>query len=74
MFLVGVLTAHMQSVRREQRETSIGVPGTSDEANGMPDWEGPKDAVSPHEIRSCAPAEGPAGSTRDIPAAGGVER
>jgi hypothetical protein len=25
MFLVGVLTAHMQSVPRDQRETSIGV-------------------------------------------------
>jgi hypothetical protein len=74
MFLVGVLTAHMQSVQRDQRETLIRVPGTSEAANGVPHWKGPKDAVSAHEIRSCAPAEDPAGPRRDIAAAGGVER
>lgn len=56
MFLVGVLTAHMQSVPRDQRETSIGVPGTSEEANGVPDWKGPKDAVSAPETGSRTPA------------------
>ena len=70
MFLVGVLTAHMQSVPRDQRETSIGVQGTSEEANGVPDWKGPQDAVSAPEIGSRAPAEAAAGPTRDIAAAG----
>jgi len=61
MFLVGVLTAHMQSVPRDQLETSIGVPGRSEEANGVPDWKGPKDSISAPEIGSRASAEAAAG-------------
>ena len=39
MFLVGVLTAHIQSVQHDQRGTLTGAPGVSEEAS--PDHAAP---------------------------------
>jgi hypothetical protein len=61
MFLVAVLTAHVQSVQRDQQEMPIGAPDTSEVANAGRDWQrqpSPKAATAADEILSQAP-DGP---------------
>ena len=61
MFLVAVLTAHVQSVQRDQREMPIGAPDTSDVVNAVRDWQrqpSPKAATTADEVLS-QPPDGP---------------